>query len=783
MNKSVNWTGGFKMKKLVRQFRSEWLSLLKNKKILIPVIAVLFIPVLYSGMFLWAFWDPYENLNQIPVAVVNSDEGADFEGEHLEIGNELVDKLKEEPDFKWDFVSEKEANKGLKDQTYYMKIQIPENFSEKSTTVLDEHPDKLNLEYVPNESFNFLAGQIGGTAVKEIKSQIAENITENYSEVVFDKFSEIANGLSDASDGAGKLAEGSSDLKDGTKRLKDNLAVLNKGSIELTNGLSSAENGSIDLANGISEANKGSKDLLNGLKQKEPEINELTDGAQQVSNGVGELSEGLDQFKSGQEELLTGVKTSKAGTKKLMDGLNETVKKVEDASPNTVDTEGLKQSLTNGSTIAKEVPNELQSVIESIQTSDQYTEEQKQQLINQLKPIAEKSDVAAKSTDEAATKFTSISDKLSNGSADANALLESQKALAKLYAGQDDLEKGLERFGDRLNQTNDRVDQLHDGAVKVAEGNSTVATGWSSMIDKVGQLNSGMNELSSGSKELANGLSELEGGSNELASGASQLADGSKDLDNGAQDITDGSAELRDKLGDAAEETSETKANDETYNMFADPVNVNTEAVSSVPNYGTGFAPYFLSLGLFVGALLMSIVFPLREPAANPSTAIGWFLSKYGILLSVGIIQSLVADALLLYGLGIEVQSVPLFVVFSIVSSLAYMTLVQFFVTTLGDPGRFVAIIILILQLTTSAGTFPIELIPEGLQVFNTWLPMTYTVSGFKAVISSGDLAYMWKNVYVLLGFIGVFAVGTITFFFIQLKKYKKQGLEPALNE
>ncbi|MDP4551758.1 YhgE/Pip domain-containing protein [Alkalihalobacillus macyae] len=775
------------MKKPFRQFRSEWSSLLKNKKILIPVIAVLFIPVLYSGMFLWAFWDPYENLNQIPVAVVNSDEGADFEGEHLEIGNELVDKLKEEPEFKWEFVSEKEANKGLKDQTYYMKIQIPANFSEKSTTVLDEHPDKLNLEYVPNESFNFLAGQIGGTAVKEIKSQIAENITKNYSEVVFDKFSDIADGLSDASDGAGKLAEGSSDLKDGTKRLKDNLAVLNKGSIELTNGLSSAENGSIDLANGISEANQGTTDLLNGLKQKEPDINELTGGAQQVSNGVGELSEGMDQFKSGQEELLTGVLTSKAGTKNLMDGLNNTVKQLENASPSTVDTAGLKESLTNGGTKAKEVPNELQSVMESIQTSDQYTEEQKQQLINQLKPIAEKSGVAAKSIGEAATKFTSISEKLSNGSADADALLESQKALANgatdLYEGQADLEKGLESFGDRLNQANDRVDQLQDGAVKVAEGNSTIASGWSSMIDKVGQLNSGMNELSTGSKELANGLSELEGGSNELASGTSQLADGSKELDNGAQNLTDGSAELRDKLGDAAKETSETKANDETHNMFADPVNVNTEAVSSVPNYGTGFAPYFLSLGLFVGALLMSIVFPLREPAGSPSTAIGWFLSKYGILLTVGIIQSLVADALLLYGLGIEVQSVPLFVLFSIVSSLAYMTLIQFFVTTLGDPGRFVAIIILILQLTTSAGTFPIELIPEGLQLFNTWLPMTYTVSGFKAVISSGDIAYMWQNVYVLLGFIGVFAVGTITFFFIQLKKHKKQGLEPALNE
>ncbi|MCA0993064.1 YhgE/Pip domain-containing protein [Pseudalkalibacillus hwajinpoensis] len=775
------------MKKSSKQFRSEWASLLKNKKILIPVIAVLFIPVLYSGMFLWAFWDPYENLDQIPVAVVNSDNGADFEGEHLEIGNELVDKLKDEPEFKWDFVDEEEANKGLEDQTYYMKIHIPEDFSKKSTTVLDEHPDKLNLEYVPNESFNFLAGQIGGTAVSEIKSQIAENITENYSELVFDKFSEIADGLSDASEGAGELADGSSELKDGTKQLKDNLAVLNEGSIELTNGLSSAENGSIDLANGISEANQGTTDLLDGLKEKQPQVSQLADGSSQLSNGLGELSSNMGEFKGGQEQLLAGVKQSRDGTKQLMDGLNASVSALENKSLPSVDAEGLKQSLTTGVTNASAVPKELQGVIESIQGSDQYTDEQKQALISQLQPIAEKSGTAAKSVGEAAKSFSNEAEKLSGASSSLDALVEGQRQLAQgataLYEGQGDLEQGLEKFGDKINQANAGIEQLHNGAIQVADGTNTVSAGWSSLIDNVGTLNSGMTELSSGSQELASGLSELEGGSSEITSGAGKLADGSKDLDNGAQKLTDGTSELRDKLGDAAEETSNTNADDETYSMFADPVNVDTEAVSGVPNYGTGFAPYFLSLGLFVGALLMSIVFPLRDPAVTPRTAIGWFMSKYGILLVVGVIQALVSDAVLLYALQIEVQSVPLFLLFSVVSSLAYMTLIQFFVTTLGDPGRFVAIIILILQLTTSAGTFPLELIPEGLQVFNTWLPMTYTVSGLKAVISSGDFAFMWQNVYVLLGFIAIFAIGTITFFFVELKKRKKHGLEPAMNE
>ncbi|WP_347552311.1 YhgE/Pip domain-containing protein [Pseudalkalibacillus hwajinpoensis] len=775
------------MKKSSQLFRSEWASLFSNKKILIPVIAVLFIPVLYSGMFLWAFWDPYENLNQIPVAIVNNDEGADFEGEHIEIGSELVDKLKDEPEFKWDFVDEEEANMGLEDQTYYMKIKIPEDFSQKSTTVLDEHPDKLNLEYVPNESFNFLAGQIGGTAVSEIKSQIANNITENYSELVFDKFSEIAGGLSDATDGAGEIADGSLELKNGTKRLKDNLAELNEGSIELSDRLSSAESKSYELASGMSKASQGTTDLFEGLKHKQADIRQLADGANQVSNGIGELGNGMDQLKSGQEKILVGVQDSKAGSRQLVEGLNASVEALETSSIPEVDTQGLKQSLTSGVTNATAIPKELQGVIESIQASNQYTEEQKQALISQLKPIAEKSGSAAKSVGEVATTFSSLSNKLSGTSTNVNALIEGQRQLAEgataLYQGQERLEKALVSYGEGINEANKSVDLLHNGSTEVANGNSEVASGWNSIVSQVGELNSGMNELNAGSTKLADGLTKLSGGSNELSSGAGKLADGSKELDSGAQKLTEGSEELREKLGEAADETSKTKADDETYNMFADPVNVDTEAISSVPNYGTGFAPYFLSLGLFVGALLMSIVFPLHDPAGDPRSAIGWFMSKYGILLSVGIIQALISDAVLLYGLGIEVQSISLFFLFSVVSSLVYMALIQFCVTTMGDPGRFVAIIILILQLTTSAGTFPLELIPEGLQIFNTWLPMTYTVSGLKAVISSGDIEFMWKNVYILLGFTAIFAIGTILFFFIEMKTRKKQEFEPALNE
>ncbi|MFS8631706.1 MAG: YhgE/Pip family protein, partial [Bacillales bacterium] len=195
-------------------FLAELKAILSNRKILIQVIAVAFIPVLYAGMFLWAFWDPYSNLGDLPVAVVNEDAGAEFEGKKLEIGKELAEKLEDSNEFDFHIVSKEEGYKGLENRDYYLLVEIPENFSENATTLLDDEPKKLQIKYVPNESTNFLSAQIGESAMKEIKAEISKKIIETYSETIFDSITELAEGLNKASDGA-------SQLKDGIKKLDD----------------------------------------------------------------------------------------------------------------------------------------------------------------------------------------------------------------------------------------------------------------------------------------------------------------------------------------------------------------------------------------------------------------------------------------------------------------------------------------------------------------------------------------------------------------------------------
>ncbi|WP_312472438.1 YhgE/Pip domain-containing protein [Neobacillus sp.] len=715
--------------------KEELFTIFKNKKVLIPIIAVMFVPVLYAGMFLWAFWDPYDKLNELPVAVVNNDTGATLDGIHLKLGDDLVSNLKESKDFGYEFVDKNEGYKKLKDEKYYMVIEIPKDFSKNATTLLDEKPKKLELIYTPNESFNFLSAQIGGSAVEKIKTAVAEKVTETYAETMFTKISEVADGVVKASDGAGQLSDGSVDLNKGSKELNDGLSTLAKKSIEFDNGMKSAGTGANKLA-------AGSKDLKNGLAKADSNIPLLIAGTQEAFSGaeqlkrdlpagiaseigkqlngsVGELNTGIDYFQS----QLTATLSDQIAKQTIAE---QTAKMKELAS--TLVANGVSPQLVNG-----------------IMTAEQQKAPTKEQLQQQISSeLSPKLDAGFK-------QFKSgVNEKLSGA---ANGLEEKIKT-----------------------QTNPYFDKLIGGIGTINNGQKTLQQG-------IHDLYVGSTQLTAGSQDLSAGMNQLSDGSNQLTGGAGQLAAGSDQLKDGTTKLSEGAKELADKLADGAKDASKVHSDEKTYNMMADPVKLDNEKINHVPNYGTGFAPYFLSLGLFVGALLLSIVFPLRDTAVVPSSGFNWFLSKFSIMAGVGIIQAIVADIILLAGLGLDVQSIPEFILFSVITSLTFIALIQLLVSVFADAGRFLAIIILIFQLTTSAGTFPLELIPNFLQHFNAFLPMTYSVQGFKAVISSGDFSFMWQNFMILLSFLLVFALGTIAYFTMKHKHQYKLQNNNLVNE
>ncbi|MED2866504.1 YhgE/Pip domain-containing protein [Bacillus thuringiensis] len=812
--------------------RKEFTEIIKSKKILIPIIAVLFVPILYAGMFLWAFWDPYKQLDDLPVAVVNLDKGALFDGKPIEVGKGLVDNLKYNKSFKWEFVSEKEAKKGMEGRKYYMLVRIPDDFSSNATTLLKDNPKPLNLEYIPNESLNFLSSQIGGTAIEKIKTEVSSTLTKTYAEKMFDSIKDVSKGLADGSEGASKLHEGSSELHDGSSKVTDGLHTLQGKSGEMKDGVQKLADGSNKLIDGSGKVTAGLNTLNSKTGEMQTGIGKLQDGSQKVTAGLntlvnksGELKTGTNELAAGMEQLVGGqsqlegvsqkiekglqeldskVKSSAAGLEEMQAKvptiLNKVNEKIDGAEKNVNQLNGFTQSTAGDAKNAAQDVANLQKQIESL--PKEYQEQLQPYVTNAAKSTAtvqQKVAVVSGGTKqlneevnqlkgEINQKASEMQNKLPN-SGGINTLTD---GITKLMNAQNQFVSKFHGFGEGLNNAkvganklNKGSDQLIDGVTQLADGSSKVTGGLGTLSAGANQMTGGITQLADGSSQVTTGLGTLNGGLNQMSNGSIQLIDGVNKLADGSGKVTDGlvkvndgSGELAEKLGEGAEKTGEVKGTDKTYDMFASPVKVKTEKIAEVPNYGTGFTPYFLSLGLFVGALLLSIVYPLRDTVGVPKSGFSWFISKFGVLLSVGIIQAIVADVILLFGLGVEVQSIPYFILFSIITSLAFIALIQCLVTAFGDAGRFIAIITLIMQLTTSAGTFPLELIPKFLQPFNAWLPMTYSVSGLKAVVSSGDFDFMWQNIGMLMIFIVVLSLGTIASLTLMHKRQFKNVAE-----
>ncbi len=745
--------------------KKEAKSIWKDKKVVIAIIAVMTIPILYAGMFLWAFWDPYAYLDALPIAVVNEDEGTFYEGEQLDLGDELITKLKEEDLFDFHFVDQQIGYRGLQNEDYYVVIEIPHNFSAHATTLLDGNPEKMELLYVPNESFNFLAAQMGETAMLEIESALEEKVIETYADTLFDSVHQLAEGFRAAQDGSSELYDGTVQMKEGVDELDGGSTILADGTLQLYDHLGLLADRSTDLASGLHEASSGAGTLTDGLTDVDAGLRQLIDGQSTLVDGATALEKGASELATNLGDLNQGLTDASNGMGAIIDGTSALEEGASSLATNLID---FKEGVGEVHVGAQGVHDGLARLEQQIQPLlAQAPEDMHAELQAAFDELLAGSDQVAGGTSELQTSAAALSE-------GAETLASSTGDLA---TGQVEVKQGMT--------------QLQEGSVALEEGATTLLTGQTELTkgmvffqDQLSTVKTGVYQLAEGSNTLLSGLSELtEGagafveGSTELASGAEEVAEGMgilstgiRTLADGTNEMTDGSKELTDKLGEAADEAS-IDTTEKTSQMMANPIEVGQDGLNKVPNYGTGFAPYFLSLGLFVGALLLSIVYPLRKPAGEPKSGFQWFMSKMFMLIGIGIIQALIASAILLGVLGLDVQSIPLFLTFAILTSITFITLIQFFVTAFDNPGRFVAILILILQLTTSAGTFPLELIPKSLQALNPLLPMTYSVQGFKAVISSGDFSVMWQNAGVLLGFTTLFVVGTITYFVIQFRK------------
>ena len=216
--------------------KKEWKSIFQSTWLKIVLIAIMIIPMVYSGVFLGSMWDPYGNADQMPVAIVDKDKAVTYNGTTLHVGKTLCDNLKDNKSMDFQFVKEAEAKKGLKNGTYYMVVTIPENFSHNATTLLDSEPEKMLLQYATNPGTNYIASKMDETAIRTMKENISKTITMTYADTLFDQVKTLSKGLQTASDGSKQLEDGVMQTVDGNTTIKNNLITLANSTLDFKEG-------------------------------------------------------------------------------------------------------------------------------------------------------------------------------------------------------------------------------------------------------------------------------------------------------------------------------------------------------------------------------------------------------------------------------------------------------------------------------------------------------------------------------------------------------------------
>ena len=193
--------------------KEEWKKLGRNKFLILAILVIALIPTMYGTIFLASMWDPYGQVNKLPIAVVNQDRTVNYNGKTLNVGSDLVARLKKEKPLNCNYVSAATAAAGLRDRTYYMIITIPENFSKNATTLLDNSPQKMELNYRMNSGSNLIASKICTAATDKITSKVMKEVTKTYADTLFDKVKDVKSGFSAATNGAQKIDNGVKSLQ------------------------------------------------------------------------------------------------------------------------------------------------------------------------------------------------------------------------------------------------------------------------------------------------------------------------------------------------------------------------------------------------------------------------------------------------------------------------------------------------------------------------------------------------------------------------------------------
>ena len=564
----------------------------KNKLILVSVLVIILIPFLYSIFFLKSVWDPYGDTQNLPVAVVNLDQPVTYQGKKLNVGEQTVNKLKNNKKLGWHFVSKAQADKGMKANKYYTVITLPKDFSKNAATILDEHPRKMDLKYQTNDSLNYIGQVISGIGLNALNSEIRANVTNAYASAVFDQIKTIGKGMKNAADAATQIDEGQVKLDDGidqytvavsqvndgiqtmkvkvspmssqipqlasganqvasglqtlngsTTQLASGVGQLANGSNQVTNGLGTLQSKTGTLSSGVGQLASGSNQVTSGLGTLQSKtgtlssgVGQLATGSNQVTNGLGTLQTESGQLANGITQLQTGSASLTTGVKNYTDGVTSLSKGIDQLAGSTGSLATDTNSLATGSS---DLTNGLQQLSGSVDSQNKQAVESAAKLQESLTKYEATLKAKTNQDPDLVAGFEQLETNI-------NALMTQTESSGtslsttlnqKLIPGSKKVSDGLTTLNQRVPTLTAAITGLQNGATKIISNNDQLVTGTNS-------LNGGINQLATKAPSLVDGVSQLYSGSGKVSGGLSTLNGQIPTLTNGVSQLYSGSSQV-----------------------------------------------------------------------------------------------------------------------------------------------------------------------------------------------------------------------------------------------
>ncbi|MFB7157954.1 YhgE/Pip family protein [Lysinibacillus sp. NPDC056232] len=745
-------------------------NILTNWVVAVIIGGLIFLPSLYAWLNIYASMDPYAHTANMKIAVVNEDTGATVRGEDINVGNEVVDNLSTNQNFTWEFTSHEQAINSLKNGNYFAVIVVPSDFSQKLTSILSNVPTKAHIDYYVNEKINPIAPKITSKGASGLTQQVSNEFVSTVNGTLFSMFNTIG-------------VEMEREIPDFRK---------------FENYIFTIEQHLPDIETYLAQTAKGGKEaetLLNHTITQVPEVEKLTnDGLTTIHQGLKLINEADTLF----TQLSPIIKKDLEAVQNIAQRFTDIIGKLQNTNVDSATIAQIKDTIKNQLDASREKVNTSIQTLEALQKLTQADASTRKQLEDKIQNV-----------------LTALQQ---SNSEDVKTLLTNNKIIEQLGAIRGDLQTNpsftdyslssltaLKQLNTLLTDISSKVQQLNNIDVETIKNDladvQSVAQNVSTNLHQFlthynddlepqihSTLSSAKNTLTNASSMLTNVKSILPQATDRLKNAKNMLATANKTIGTVQTNFPTLSTKIKtlaDKLRTLESEADiseivqllKNDVNAER-DFFEEPIKLEEHRMFPIANYGTAMTPFYTVLSIWVGCLLLISLLSVNIHNNDQYSIRQVYFGRLLTFATFSFIQTLIitiGDIVILDG---SISAPYFFIPFGLFISLVFVTIVYTLVSVFGNVGKALAIVMLVLQIAGSGGTYPVELLPGFFQMINPFLPFTYAIEMMREAVGG----IIWSKVWVDLAFLSFFWLLFILFGFF-LKKLLSEKMEHFMNK